>query len=82
MLHTQTVEPSTLGLLRSLQSKDYLKGFNRVGGTALALYLGHRTSIDIDLSDWPVLLREPHLKWADVCKRIETEVLLFMKEFS
>ena len=49
MLHTQTVEPSTLGLLRSLQSKDYLKGFNLVGGTALALYLGHRTSIDIDL---------------------------------
>jgi hypothetical protein len=49
MLHTQTVEPSTLGLLRSLQSKNYLKGFNLVGGTALALYLGHRTSIDIDL---------------------------------
>jgi hypothetical protein len=49
MLHTQTVEPSTLGLLRSLQSRDYLKGFNLVGGTALALYMGHRTSIDIDL---------------------------------
>ena len=49
MLHTQTVEPSTLGLLRSLQNKGYLKGFNLVGGTALALYLGHRTSIDIDL---------------------------------
>jgi hypothetical protein len=49
MLHTKTIEPSTLGLLRSLQSKDYLKGFNLVGGTALALYLGHRTSIDIDL---------------------------------
>ena len=49
MLHTQTVEPTTLGLRRSLQSRDYLKGFNLVGGTALALYLGHRTSIDIDL---------------------------------
>jgi hypothetical protein len=49
MLHTKTIEPSTLGLLRSLQSKDYLNGFNLVGGTALALYLGHRTSIDIDL---------------------------------
>jgi hypothetical protein len=49
MLHTQSVEPSTLELLRSLQGKDYLKGFNLVGGTALALYLGHRTSIDIDL---------------------------------
>jgi hypothetical protein len=49
MLHTQSVEPSTLELLRSLQGRDYLKGFNLVGGTALALYLGHRTSIDIDL---------------------------------
>lgn len=210
MLYTQTVEPSTLGLLRSLQSKNYLKGFNLVGGTALALYLGHRTSIDIDLfsnfnfdtshlieliqqdyplqlystasntlkgrienvnvdiiahryphlnepsdidgirilsepdiiamklnaisvsgqrskdfvdiyfvleehkysiadmlkfyqmkysqvgdmhvlkslvyfddadlSDWPVLLRKPHLKWNDVCKKIEKEVLLYLKE--
>jgi len=49
MLYTQSVEPSTLELLRSLQSRDYLKGFNLVGGTALALYLGHRTSIDIVL---------------------------------
>jgi hypothetical protein len=49
MLHTQTVEPSTLGLLKSLQSKEYLSGFNLVGGTALALYMGHRVSLDIDL---------------------------------
>jgi len=49
MLYTQTVESSTLELLKSLQCKDYLKEFNLVGGTALALYLGHRTSIDIDL---------------------------------
>jgi hypothetical protein len=49
MLQTQTVDPSTLELIRSLQSRDYLKGFNLVGGTALALYLGHRKSIDIDL---------------------------------
>jgi hypothetical protein len=49
MLHTQAVEPSTLDLLRSLQSRNYLNGFNLVGGTALALYLGHRLSLDIDL---------------------------------
>lgn len=49
MLHTQTVDPTTLGLLKSLQSRNYLNGFNLVGGTALALYLGHRTSVDIDL---------------------------------
>jgi len=49
MLFTKAVEPATLELLKSLQSKNYLKGFNLVGGTALALYLGHRTSVDIDL---------------------------------
>jgi hypothetical protein len=49
MLQTQTVDPTILGLLKSLQGRDYLNGFNLVGGTALALYLGHRTSIDLDL---------------------------------
>jgi len=49
MLRTKTVDTSTLGLIKSLQSKDYLDGFNLVGGTALALYSEHRRSIDIDL---------------------------------
>ena len=49
MLHPETVDDSALELLRSLQSKEYLKGFYLVGGTALALYLGHRKSVDIDL---------------------------------
>ena len=49
MLFTKAVEPATLELLKSLQSRNYLNGFNLVGGTALALYLGHRTSVDIDL---------------------------------
>jgi hypothetical protein len=49
MLHTKTIEPSTLGLLRSLLGKSYLQGFQLAGGTALALHLGHRASIDLDL---------------------------------
>ncbi len=48
MLHTETVEPNTLSLIRSLQSKPYTTGFLLVGGTALALQIGHRTSVDID----------------------------------
>jgi hypothetical protein len=32
-----------------LQSHPYLKGFDLAGGTALALYNGHRKSADIDL---------------------------------
>ena len=49
MLHKEAVDKATLDLLIQLQAKEYLKGFNLVGGTALALRLGHRKSIDIDL---------------------------------
>lgn len=49
MLHQEIVDAATLELLKSLQAKEYLKGFYLVGGTALALYLGHRKSVDIDL---------------------------------
>jgi len=49
MLQKKSVDNATLELLKSLQSKSYLNGFYLVGGTALALYFGHRRSIDIDL---------------------------------
>jgi len=49
MLHEETVDVSILKLIKSLQSKEYLKGFFLTEGSALALYLGHRKSIDIDL---------------------------------
>jgi len=49
MLHKEAVDAGTLGLLKALQEKEYLKGFCLVGGTALALQIGHRTSVDIDL---------------------------------
>jgi len=48
MLHQETVEPATLELLSQLFSKNYLSGFALAGGTALALQLGHRISIDLD----------------------------------
>ena len=49
MLHTETVEPSTLGLLRRLQRLPDLTSTRLVGGTALALHLGHRKSVDLDM---------------------------------
>lgn len=49
MLQTRTVEPRTLGLLKELMSLPMLNSFYLVGGTALALQLGHRVSIDLDL---------------------------------
>ncbi len=48
MLHTKTVEPDTLSLIYSLQSKPYTGKFLLVGGTALSLQIGHRASYDID----------------------------------
>ncbi len=49
MLHTETVLPSTLDLLRSLQGLPQSAEMRLVGGTALALLLGHRKSVDLDL---------------------------------
>ena len=48
MLRTFTVEESTLVLLKRLQEIPMLNGLRLVGGTALALQLGHRNSIDLD----------------------------------
>ncbi len=49
MLQRNTVEPHTLSLIYELQSRQYTKDFLLVGGTALSLQIGHRTSTDIDL---------------------------------
>ena len=48
MLHTETVDGSTLELIRQLQSDPVFKDFVLVGGTALSLQIGHRISVDID----------------------------------
>jgi len=49
MLRTETVEGDIFKLLKTLMQDDKLNQFNLVGGTALALYMGHRKSIDLDL---------------------------------
>ena len=48
-LHPEAVPPPLLELLRKLMQEKLLEPFQLVGGTALALHLGHRVSIDIDL---------------------------------
>ena len=47
MLQYQTIYPATLQLLKDLQSLELLKECRLVGGTALALQLGHRRSVDL-----------------------------------
>jgi len=49
MLHEETVKPGTLDLIQKLMQDQQFNSFYLVGGTALALKLGHRESIDIDL---------------------------------
>src|SRR5277367_2843670 len=49
MVYEDTVEAGTLALIKRLAADDKLKDFVLVGGTALALQLGHRSSVDIDL---------------------------------
>lgn len=48
MLHYETIEPHTLELLRKIQSLPELKDCRLVGGTSLALQIGHRKSVDLD----------------------------------
>ncbi len=48
MLQHRAVYPETLELLKQLMSLPGLDDFYLVGGTALALQIGHRISIDLD----------------------------------
>lgn len=48
MLSYRTIEPHTLELLRAIQSELLGQNIRLVGGTALALQLGHRQSVDLD----------------------------------
>lgn len=49
MLHQHAVSPKLLELLNNLMQIEVFQNFNLVGGTSLALQIGHRFSIDIDL---------------------------------
>lgn len=48
MLHYETIRPDTLELLKKIQSLEMFKDARLVGGTALALQIGHRKSVDLD----------------------------------
>lgn len=49
MLQTETVSPELLELLNKIMNDDFFQNFILVGGTSLALQLGHRNSVDIDM---------------------------------
>ncbi|MFN0034661.1 MAG: nucleotidyl transferase AbiEii/AbiGii toxin family protein [Saprospiraceae bacterium] len=49
MLHLRAIEPRTLELLKSVLQEPLLANNFLVGGTSLALQMGHRLSVDLDL---------------------------------
>lgn len=49
MLQTQTVSPELLELLKFIMKSEVFSDFILVGGTSLALQIGHRNSVDIDM---------------------------------
>jgi hypothetical protein len=49
MLYKDTVTTGTLDLIKQLSADEKLNNFTLAGGTALALQIGHRVSMDIDL---------------------------------
>lgn len=49
MLYYETIDPKTLGFLKDLQNIPAFSELRLVRGTSLALQIGHRKSIDIDL---------------------------------
>ncbi len=49
MLQDKKISPGVLELLKSLMELPPINDFFLVGGTAIALHLGHRVSIDLDL---------------------------------
>jgi hypothetical protein len=49
MLYYQTIDKPTLELLKQLQSIELFNDLRLVGGTSLALQIGHRKSVDLGL---------------------------------
>lgn len=64
MLQKQTVAPATFSLLEELMKLPIINDGALVGGTALSLMYGHRTSIDLDI----FLSRKP--EWNNLSEQL------------
>ncbi len=76
MLHKSNpiITAETFHLIKELQAFSEFENFYLVGGTALALQLGHRNSVDIDPPKHPLPLEK-------IKKRIREGVLHSNKLF-
>ncbi|MCI0680237.1 nucleotidyl transferase AbiEii/AbiGii toxin family protein, partial [bacterium] len=47
-MHEETIDAKAQSVLGKIGGKEFLKPFYLAGGTALAIQLGHRISVDLD----------------------------------
>ncbi len=71
MLHYSTIYPKTLQLLKELQQIEFLNEYFLVGGTSLALQIGHRISIDLDLFAYSEMDVSPIIDYIDPLGKIK-----------
>lgn len=77
MLHTETVNNTTLELLKSLMKDEKLKDFVLVGGTSLSLQIGHRISVDLDLFSEKVFDAEEMRMYLERVYNLQTDFMAF-----
>jgi len=65
MLQKAAIEPGALELLKALQADGMFSGFHLAGGTGLALQLGHRLSVDLDLFSVEEFDQERYLEYLE-----------------
>lgn len=71
MLQYTSVSKSTLELLKSLMQPPFPDDFYLVGGTSLALQIGHRESIDLDLFTSAALDTDSLIRYAEELGEVE-----------
>lgn len=93
-MHLETLTAPTYELLKSISTLDFISSFYLAGGSAAALYLGHRISVDLDFfsilralvyfsdaeKDTPLKSITPW-DWREVKSYFETEVKRLMEKF-
>ncbi len=86
MLHFSAINSPTLELLRKLQQTDLFSELRLVGGTALALQIGHRKSVDLDLfgnlaaDDFEVSLKLNELGNVKIAQKTNNILVCFIDE--
>ena len=77
MLHKETIDAATLELLKRLMGDERLQGFLLVGGTSLALQIGHRISVDLDLFTEKEFEADELREYLEQNYRLQTDYLAF-----